>query len=281
MESTLAITFAELKARITSFMGWGRGSDYGDTPLTSDQSFQLQGLLASGLRQFYYPPPLEGERVSHDWSFLRPTCTLTLALGDSTLALPDDFGGFEGRITLVPSATQTWTPIDLFNEGLVRQRAVQLPAATGIPEMAALVWLKGTTASAGQRAQLLFWPQADKDYPINFQYYVLPDYLQTAFPYHLGGMAHAETILESCLATAEQRLDDSATVHSLKFKERLAASINIDRKMKPQRLGYNGDNSDALAARCGNLHWNFPGITFQGVLYALAFMGVLCTQATS
>ncbi len=266
-ESTLSLTFAELKARISSFMGWGLGPDYGGPDWNSDQKFQLQGMVSSALRQFYYPPPLEGERVSYDWSFLRPTCTMTFAANTQTMELPDDFGGFEGRITLVPNSTQTWTPIDLFNEGMVRQRYVEFPASTGFPEMAALVWHKGTTATTGQRAQLLIWPQADKDYPLNFQYYVLPDYLNNAFPYHLGGMAHAETILESCLATAEQKLDDSATVHSLKFKERLAASINIDRKMKPQRLGYNRDNSDLVAARGDMLRWNFPPISFQGIVY--------------
>ena len=54
----------------------------------------------------------------------------------------------------------------------------------------------------------------------------MPDYLSTPFPYAYGGAEHAETILESCLAVAELRLDDMAGPHNQQFMARLAASIS-------------------------------------------------------
>ncbi len=118
------------------------------------------------------------------------------------------------------------------------------PERVGRPELAALQPLKGTGHNKGQRFQLYVWPTADADYGLSFTYYVNPDALTDSFPHHMGGMAHGETVLESCLAVAEQRLDDKSNVHSMKFRERLAASVSLDRRSKPQSLGYNRDRSD-------------------------------------
>ena len=45
---------------------------------------------------------------------------------------------------------------------------------------------------------------------------------------------------------AEEFLDDQRGLWQAKFKDRLAASINMDRKCKPQRLGPNVDRSDLM-----------------------------------
>ena len=56
---------------------------------------------------------------------------------------------------------------------------------------------------------------------------------------------HSETILESCLAIAEQRLENSSGIHTQKFQERLAASCAMDRQLQtPDTMGYNGDQSN-------------------------------------
>lgn len=234
----------ELQARVGSFWGWGRGAVYGDPAYNSTQQFELDGCVASGIRQVIHPPPIEGTSQPYDWSWLKPTATLGLQQGVSAIPLPDDFGGFEGEITLVTTAGLMWGPIRLYNEGEVRVRYSLTPATTGRPLMAAIQPLKGTTPTQGQRFQLIVFPLPDTNYTMQFQYYLLPDYLTGATPYPLGGAGLAELYIESCLAIAESRLDDMAGVHAAAFQQRLMASIGLDRRNKPQTLGYNRDRSD-------------------------------------
>lgn len=252
MESTLSLKYGDLAGEVGHFLGYGRGADGGDVAWTGAQEAAIESCLKSGLRQFYFPPPVEGVSGSHDWSFLRPTAQVTLASGESSVKLPDDFGGFEGEVTLVSSST-AYCPVPLVNEGQVRRWHAESPSSTGTPRAAALEPLKGTGGrDRGQRFRLAVFPTADAAYTLSFCYYVLPDALTDALPHAYGGTVHAETILESCLAVAEQRLDDSAGVHTMKFRERLMASISLDRRSKPQKLGYNGDRSD------------WPGLDYKG-----------------
>lgn len=257
MESTLTLSYADLLGDVGLFLGYGRGATFGDPAWSSQQQAVIDSSVKSGLRQFYFPPPMEGTSSSYDWSFLKPTASANLASGASTVPLPDDFGGFEGSITISSTSTQLLWPIELVSEGRIRQMYSVTPTTSGRPLYASLQPLKGTTATQGQRFQLYLFPLSDASYTIQFQYYVLADALTAAFPYVYGGMAHAETVREACLMAAEQFLDDSSTVHAMKFQERLAASISLDRRNKPQKLGYNADYSDRPALTRGDLHgWN-------------------------
>lgn len=265
-ESTLSLTIDDLRGEVGLFLGWGRGTPSGDEAWTSAKAAAINSCVKSGLRQFYYPPPVEGQENAYDWSFLRPTATFTIPTATSSLALPDDFGGIEGDIAVSSSGTSMFRPLAVYGEGTVRQRFSELPNTTGRPQMAALCPVKGTGMDHGTRHTLLVWPTSDAAYTLSLRYYVNANYLDSGFPYHMGGTQHAETVLESCLAIAEQRLDDTSAVHSAKFMQRLLASISADRKLKPQKLGYNGDNSD-LRNRLGWRHPLDSGVTYMGVQY--------------
>lgn len=261
-EPSLALTYDDLRAEVGTYLGYGGDSAEWDDQQESD----IESAVRSGLRQFYWPPPLEGQPGGYDWSFLKPTASLALEDGDQTVALPDDFGGVEGRITVSPEDSQVFSPISLHNEGYVREQYSAFPSMTGRPSVAAVRPLKGTTKTQGQRHELYVFPEADDDYTLNVSYYVNPGYLDAAFPYHMGGAQHAETVLESCLAIAEQRKDDQMAVHTMKFQERLRASIAADRKLKSQLLGYNRDRSDERHRLLPG-RWPYVGnrVTFNGV----------------
>jgi hypothetical protein len=244
VESTLSLTYVDLQAKVGLFLGWGRGAAFGDQSWSDYQSAAIEDCVRSGCRQFYVPPAIPPMQGSYDWSFLRPTSQLDFPTGTQTLVLPDDFGGVEGTITCLSSVTQITWPVRLYNENYIRQQYIVDPTMTGRPMAAAVQPIKGTSAMAGQRFELQVFPVADEDYTLVITYYVNPDCLSGAFPYALGGSAHTETVLESCLAIAEQRFDDASTIHSAKFMERLQASISYDRRLKPQVLGYNRDRSD-------------------------------------
>lgn len=269
-ESTLALDLDDIAGAVGFFLGYGYGANNGDTAWTTAQQRAIDRCVAAGLRQFYFPPPLPGTSSSYDWSFLRPVATLTLAADSTSVALPDDFGGVEGDLTLTAASSQSLRPVRVVGEGLVRQKYAELPDMTGRPEIAAVSPIKGVSATAGQRFNLTYFPSPDQEYTASLAYYVLPDALTSLLPFAAGGMLHCETVRESCLAIAEESVDDQQGVHKAKFFERLAASISADRRYKGELVGYNGDRSDLRFSRRGSdpREWRTAdGVTFDGVQY--------------
>lgn len=271
-ESTLSLALTELQGDVGFFLGFGRGlGTSGDPTWTTQQQASVTSCMKSGLRQFYFPPPVAGETSSYDWSFTKPIGTLILPLNAQSITLPDDFGGIDGQITVQGSnvALNPW-PLSIMNEGTLRQYYALTPTRTGRPLAAAVVPLKQTTVASGQRFQLNIFPIADQAYTLLFPYYISPDALTTGNPFPLGGLQHAETVREACLMAAENFLDDAAQIHHQKFMERLAASVNMDRRLKAQLTGYNGDNSDRLHLgfnREGLHGYGYGGIRVNNVQY--------------
>lgn len=267
MESTLSLKISDIQAKLGTYAGWGRGALFGETAWTTTQQAVIDDATQSGYRRFLFPEPQEGSREAYAWSFLRPSITLTLIAGASKVPLPDDFGGIEGQLTIQSTSGVMWGPINICNQGEVDAKFSVWPTTTGKPVMACVKWRRGNTSAAGQRAELYVWPLADGAYNIRFQYYVLPDFMDaTKAPYALGGMAHSETVLESCLAVMEERLDDIVGVHAQAYEKRLQASISMDRRSKAQNLGYNRDGSDDVWCRYPWNHTQNP-ILYNGTEY--------------
>lgn len=254
----MTLGLPDYQAEVGFYLGFSRIA----ANWTSDQLAAINSCVNSGVRQFYYPTMVEGGPEVYDWSFIHPTAKLNVPNNVGSILLPDDFAGIEDQITVLSTMTQVTWPLDIVGEGRVRQAYEITPNTTGRPLFAAISWLKGTTPGIGQRAQLVFYPLTDQAYVFQVAYYVLPDALTAQLAYAYGGMAHVETILESCLAVAEARLDDSQTVHANRFQERLRASINLDRKNKPSTLGYNRDLSDWRERwQRGDLHgWSLVSV---------------------
>lgn len=263
MESTLNITLSELQARIGLFLGWGRGAIYGDPAWSSAQQFDLDGITQSALRQFYFACQENGAPI--DWSFLRPLKTFTLASGTNTILMPDEYGGHEGEVSLLTSGTTAlpWR-VEWTNEGKIRQQYSVYPTMTGPPQYVCEQPLLGGGTQRSQRFQLFVFPKADQAYTLQLPVYINPDYLTLATPYIYGGAQHAETILEACLSVAEKRLDDQATVHAEEFKRRLLASIALDRRNKPDKLGRNLDRSDWQDERWNPHYYPASPATYNG-----------------
>lgn len=326
-ESTLSITFDDLQKEVAFYLGLSRDS----TKWSASELESINSCIKSGLRQFYCPDPLPGERIAHDWSFLRPIAsfvvwssleatstntvtgatadggsnttltatlptfvpsmvgsaiTLTGVSGEWTILsytsstvvkvsgavpsmstprtfsmtasgdypLPDDFGGIDSPITVL--TPELGGPIPVGGEASIRASR-QYQTVTGKPTNAAVV--PDLNDGTGQRFTLMLFPTPEVNYTLQFRYRVLPDALTTG-KYAYGGSAHAETVLESCLAVAEKRMNDTLGIHRTEFANRLRASVSRDRLSAPHNLGYNGDNSDEMPIPVLN-------VTFNGVQY--------------
>jgi hypothetical protein len=271
-EPTLQLSVDDIEAKLGVFAGWGRGLVIGsiaagDRAWSPYEQAVITDARSSGLRRFYYPTAIEGMAQAHQWSFLKPTCTLALASGAQTIPLPDDYGGFEGQLTVL-TQTQTAQPwiIEWSNAPLLRQKYSFLPNTIGPPMFAAEDPLKGTGPTQGQRSQLLIFPAADQNYTLQGNYRINPDNLTSGtYPYAYGGPEHIETILESCLAVMEERLDDMSGNHAAAFARRLVASIGMDQSKQPKKFGKNIDRSDQRRAWSrSDVHWWAPAATING-----------------
>ncbi len=252
MESGLTLKKVDFEIKVSRIVGYPIGianvgypigkANGGDRDPTAKQAAIVQDCVESGLRRFYFCTP------PWNWSFLRPFATLLLAEGETTIDLPGDFGGFEGRIAVSDDADGVFRPVEVINVGSLQQMYSEAPTATGQPQSVAIRPLKGTSRHSGQRSELFFFPEADGDYFATFQYYLLPGLPDVTNPFPYGGGEHSETILESCLAVMEERYDNVIQgPHAIAFARQLVASQSMDRRKKEQVIGYNGDNSDRRA----------------------------------
>lgn len=238
MESSLALKKSDYEVEVADFRGFGRvAADW-----TEEMVSHIASDVKSGVANFYFPD-LGGQ--VYEWSFLTPDASLTLESGASDLDLPDDFNGFSDRFLFVSTADEYGRKVPL--AWGVRRKLAAAPERTGHPECAEVEVVRGTTPTEGTRYRLLVYPQADQAYTLRGRYSLSPHALSGARPHVYGGVAHHQTVLESCLAVAEQRRDDVIGIHTALFKDRLRASIAQDRRMKPKDLGYNADRSDGAS----------------------------------
>ncbi len=100
--STMTVTYDVLRREIGRFLGYGRDPSTWD--VTSDQFIDVSDILLSGLRRVLTPPPIPGERYSHEWSFVRPTVqfntTAPVSTGTVTVV--------SGVVTLAGSTWPSW-----------------------------------------------------------------------------------------------------------------------------------------------------------------------------
>lgn len=265
MESSLADTYRDVIGSIGFEAGWGRGPDNGDEEWDDTKLQTLKLVMKSGLRRFYKPPP-DQSGVSHQWSFLTPRVRLTLPSGEKELRLPFDFGGVDGPLNLITE--QGGTPGVIRVTGGVRARYATNPNSIGRPCYAEIEPLREVTKERGQRWQFVFWPQPSAEFTIEFNYSIIGEMLSGELPYAYGGAEHSETILASCLAIWEHRIDDIDRGPRYRhWTEQLATSISQDRLKRAQNLGYNGDRSDQYERRSGrpSRNWNPTQFLFNGV----------------
>jgi hypothetical protein len=218
---SLAIDYDTLRREVGRKLSWPRDPDDWDETQAQD----VEDILASGLRQFYWPVT-DGDR--HAWSFLRPAASLSTSAGTRGYDLPTDFGGMvsPGFAFAVGAG---YGRIALADEAALRSLA-GANHVSGVPRYFA-IQPKAVVEGDETQYEVLFYPVPDATYSLSYRYAVSPPRLSEDNPYPLGGPLHAETVRAACLKAAEATLDDGEGVHAKAFHERLLASIAIDKEM--------------------------------------------------
>jgi hypothetical protein len=219
----------------------------------------LKGFVDSGYARFINTPEIKGVHPGgYDWSFLKPKMRLLVPADTDRVKLPDDFQGFTGDLT-IEQDTGSSLPVRIGNDSMIAMERQKAPTRTGRPLLAVIRTRKGDPA----RLDLDLWPKTDADYVLVGIYILSPEALTDKNPIAYGGAIHRETLLQSCLAVAEERWDRVENGPQFKaFERMLAASIRKDRDLKPLYYGYDDDKSDQL-----HHNWkDFPPIKVNGAV---------------
>jgi len=330
---SLGLTYTQIKTEVERTLG-----TYADADVAA--------IINRGLRQFYAPMPLAGERVMHRWTFLKTvetldtivstesgtatvfgsaltsvsinlstedaasishvsitrtsgavekhlvtgvnnsasTITLAAAPGYSesglsfsvhyngTYALPASFAGIDGPLGYDtfygddPNIHDLEIPIS--SDKTVRNMFQHLEDRDDKPR-AASIFQTGATGTAGTSYRIRFYPVPDKVYRLVYDQINEPAAL-TSSQVPLGGDLHAETILASCLAIAEQYfIPNSPHGYKQNYMDRLRASVELDRNAtRSDNLGYSGDPAQErfIDARQGRFRPD-NRVTVQGTQY--------------
>jgi hypothetical protein len=227
-ESTLSVKLDTLKAAVGFYLGYGGVSKW-----TDDQLAEIQLYVKAGVRQFYYPPAIEGVEAGYTWSFLTPKATLDTTASQEQDDAPDDFGRLLGPMHHDPA--EYAQPIVIVSRPQLRALKSSSDE-TGTPRYVA-VRDKTSDGEDGQRKELVWWPVPDAVYTITYQYEAYQGDLDDAHQYPLGGMKHSDLVMASCLAVAELRANDEHGIHRDAFVQQLASAVAQDRKAGAQYFG--------------------------------------------
>lgn len=201
------------------------GFTYNPDNWSYDQDRLANMLTQNGIRWFYNPP-VGKDAMVYEWSFLKPTATLSLTSGDYDYDLPADFGTIADDVTLaLDDGSQK---IQIISESQIRAKRASADAS-GQPKYAA-VRPKAIDYTAEQSYEMIFYPTPDESFTATYVYNVSPADATTTNLYPLGTKVHGETILAACLANAEVHKHGQRGAQYDNFQDRLAASIAIDRR---------------------------------------------------
>jgi len=192
----------------------------------------------------------------------------TYTLSRPTYELPSTFGGsFDGNLHYKPGTNVLWPPVKIVSDQQIRRR--RQDDTTADRPLYASVRPVTFDPTTGQRWEITFYPTPNNVYELQGRYTVVPTMLSAVNKYPLGGVAMSEVFVESCLAIAEQRLNDQVIgPHTKRFEALLEGAIANDAEAHaPDTLGYNADRSDGDAASRYDEHAGVAVHSFEGTTY--------------
>jgi hypothetical protein len=206
---------------------------------------EVDRYIQAGIRQFYYPPAVQGVDPGYEWSFVKPAATLSVTAADATVDLPDDLGRIVGDLHYAAGVYSV--PVVLVSDSRM-QALMQKSIDQGRPAYAA-VSHKVSDGSNGQRQEITLWPIPDATYTLTYRYEAYSGKISESRPFPLGGMKHSELIVESCLAIAEQRANDEKGLHYERFVSMLVSAMAQDKKNGARFFGHMGGSGEEVVSR--------------------------------
>ena len=195
-------------------------------------------IIQSGVRNFYYPPAMDGVDPNFEWSFLKMEGSVVTAPGVSEYLLPDGFNRFSGAIIIKDAENFQFRNAFIVPYGNVKSM-LDNGHRTGVPHYAASLGVN-QYGEKGQLRKLYLYPVPDAAYTLDFSADMDFGRLSDENPFPLGGAMYAELLRESCLAVAERDTNDEEGIHLAAFNRLIVSTIARDRKASAQNFGFIG-----------------------------------------
>ena len=239
---SLGIDLSEIRSRVAFRLHGTR--DY--SALTTSDQQNVDSVIKSGLRRFYYPL-MTDPNVNHRWTFLKPEFRIHLQSGTTDYMLDARIGGLLGNLSYVAS-DQAYIPVESVSVDRILQLRSRNTQIQTFPFHYATRWI-AANGLADQRLELLVYPDPDGLYTLKGRARIRPEALTEDNPVPWGGPECAEAILQSCLAVAEQQIDNEVGSDTAAFRAALSAAIQWDQANTAETGeslgfmydGYNGD----------------------------------------
>jgi len=229
--SPLSVTRSEIKRFVARKNYWDPAS------LTSEQTTNLNDIIRSGERSFYYSPVLPGQSKIHVWSFMKPQYNLQTIGSVGDYELPEDYAGFCGNLTFADYLSEITLRETNYSHVLaMRSKSAMQVVFEAQPTMYATYPI-AAEAGPAQRVGIALYPTPDQPYLLRGQYVINPAGIGDDTDYPLGGQPHGETLIAACLAASERIMEDAAGVDTQRFYQLLATSISWDRTHSGGRVG--------------------------------------------
>lgn len=174
--------------------------------------------------------------------------------------LPDDFNRLVGMLHF---------PTNEYRDSIQLvsvSRILQLRASytyDSTPRWAATRY-KASTRQTGQRQEIMFYPNPEQAWTLQYEYEAYSGILSDSYPYTLGGMHLAELFIESCLAVAELRVNRENDIHNEQFRRLLIDAVSRDKGRAGRNFGQMGHREEYIRKfRRGYTGGTYP-ITYQG-----------------
>ena len=229
---SLAVTYSDLAKSVAKFLGYDHAN------LTDEQKDEVDCIIQSGVRNFYYPPAMDGVDPNFEWSFLKMEGSVVTAPGVSEYLLPDGFNRFSGAIIIKDAENFQFRNAFIVPYGNVKSM-LDNGHRTGVPHYAASLGVN-QYGEKGQLRKLYLYPVPDAAYTLDFSADMDFGRLSDENPFPLGGAMYAELLRESCLAVAERDTNDEEGIHLAAFNRLIVSTIARDRKASAQNFGFIG-----------------------------------------
>ena len=209
----------------------------------------VDSIIESGVMQFcnasYPSVPIMGESSSgegrspdsfqqeadkearrkppHNWSFLHKIYEVDVVSGTSSYELPSDFGAWIGE----PTTPRSGGKIAIVRESQIRQLQSSDPQSGGAKYCA--LRRSSIGGRSRQTTDIVFYPTPNASEIIQVEYKATPEFLSDSVQYPPGGLEHAESVLAACFYVCAQRKGEGIEQAVAHYRDRLSASIVIDR----------------------------------------------------
>jgi hypothetical protein len=219
----MTIDYPELVQRLHRFAFGSR-----TTSPTSSELGDINAAIKDGLLFVY---------SSHRWSFLRPSTSITMAIGTYTYDLPTGFDSIEGELTYAVGVSECYPPVKRIKDTAIRKMR-QDREYSDRPAYCA-VGPKTFDPTIGSVRQLVVYPTPDAAYVLTGTMTLRPTMIDSTNKYPVGGEVLGAVIVEACLAAMELTMDDVQGAHTALRDRLLAAAIEEDKdKSTPESLTF-------------------------------------------